>query len=123
MMGLFISCPILRLSPLTTDDSDGISMRKSRAYQARSDGEVSVVHDVDFGSGRGLKLFVGNTTDPPTDGVLAQISENDGNTYNNMRSVTFHIAQGEYFEVIVFAGTPIIRWRSKGRLLEPINFW
>jgi len=97
-------------------------MLKSHAYQARSDGEVSVVHDVDFGSGRGLELFVGNTADPPTDGVMAQVSENDGNSYNNFRSVSFQIAKDEYFEVRVFSGTPTIRWRSTGRLLEPIDF-
>ncbi len=109
------------LSAYTNQDTDGNAMLKTHAYKASTDGYVSAVHDVAYGAGRGMKLYVGGTNDPFGAGDLVQRMENDGSTYNNYYSVTYSIAKDEYFEIRVYSGTPVIRWRSKGTLIEPVD--
>jgi len=109
------------LSAYTNQDSESNAMLKSHAYKAATGGQVTAYSDVPAGSGREIKGFVGTTNNPAGAGTLIQREENDGVSYSNRKSVSFLVAEGEYFEITVYSGTPVILWKSFGTLSEPID--
>jgi hypothetical protein len=109
------------LSAYTNLDSDDNAMLPSHAYKAATDGMVIALANVDPGSARDLRLYIGITNDPAGAGDLIDRNENDGSAQANYRSVSFLVAKGEYFEITTYAATPTIRWRSFGTLSKPID--
>ena len=121
-MGLRVSQPMVKLSEYTIDDSDGNPMLKSHAYQAVNDGVVYANVILITGNDN-LDIFVGLTTDPPTDGRLIQRHSIYTASSNCDVCVTAQVAKGEYFEVRSTTGTVSILWKSQGLALKkPIDF-
>ena len=104
------------LSAYSAYDSDNNALLKSHSYLAQTDGFV-LVH-VHLGSGRDLKGYVGLTSNPVGAGTLVQSVTTRED--NNVASISFPVASGEYFE-IVSDGTPSIYWKSIGTLTKPVD--
>lgn len=109
----------LTLSAYTSEDSDSTTMIKAHAYLAATAGQVTAFDTV--GNGETLSAYVGTTTDPA--GAGDQIGKSThGEAANIAFTITFLVAEGEYFEITFDgSGEPTIFWKSFGTLSKPAD--
>ncbi len=109
------------LSAYTLNDSDSNAMKKTHAYLAVTDGIVcarGTYTDNDV-----LNGYVDTDNNPASGGLLVASNGQSGAT-GKLFSVTFPVAEGEYFEITVTGtGTadPDIYWKSFGTLSAPVD--
>lgn len=110
----------IAFSAYTNEDSETNAMLKDHAYLAATDGfvvakiQLSEITDE-------LKGYVGATDDPAGAGVQI-CRQMTGSTANATATISFPVAEGEYFEIVtVSASTPTIQWKSRGTLSKPVD--
>lgn len=109
----------LTLSAYTNEDSDSTAMIKAHAYLAATAGQVTAYDTV--GNNETFSAYVGTTTDPAGAGDLIGTSTH-GEAANIGFTITFLVAEGEYFEITFDgSGEPTIRWKSFGTLSKPAD--
>lgn len=117
---LRVNPPPLKLSVVTTQDSEGNAMLKAHAYLAQSDGEVSA-YVRSTGGSQFLNGYIGSTSDPAGAGDLIHPDSIDPTDMQG--GVSFLVDQGKYFELTTDSANAVtIRWRSFGPLKKPVDF-
>lgn len=104
----------LAFSVYTRFDSEANTLVKDNVYEAQTDGFVSAHAPLD--NSELLKILV-STFDPPNE-IITQNRVRDNDTEQGSQVA---VAAGEFFQVTSGAQTPIIRWKSRGPLSEPVD--
>lgn len=110
------------LSAYTIKDSEDNTMLKAHAYLAATDGFVTAVLPV-WADQQVIKVYVGSTNDPAGAGYIMDGAVGvPGTNIKYMGVGSIPVKEGEYFE-ITYSGSqnPIIRWKSMGTLVNPVD--
>ena len=107
------------MSAYSTIDSDGATFLKDHTYLATQAGMVYVTDDM--ASLEEMTLYVGLTNDPVGAG-LAIITHEMGDAGRKRRTISVHVAEGEYFELAMPGGNPNnYYWKGFGTLSAPVD--
>jgi len=109
----------ISLSAYTDQDSEAVTLLKSHAYKAVTDGMVEAYANL-LVSGY-LKGYVGLTSNPAGAGDLVQSTGFSAGGAAGYTSISFLVAKDEYFEVTTSAAGATIYWKSFGTLSRPID--
>lgn len=106
------------LSAYTNKDSDDAILTNAHSYLAVTDGIIYCTDDLS--ANEYMKVYVSTIADPVANGLL--IIDYEQGTNKRNRTVSAHVAAGEYFECTLTSGnTTRMFWKSFGTLGHPVD--